>query len=293
MDMEITATTMDENGTEVTKAYKLSKFATMIEGESVDSIKRENQTRYMSVSSETKDGYNATLLSRELEKEINKYDTPSGYTIEIQGESAQVMDMIMQMLLALALGFVLVYLIMVAQFQSFLSPFIIIFTVPLAFTGGMLGLMMFGQSISAMALMGFMILMGTVVNNGIVFVDYVNKLRIQGVDKRTALIATGKTRMRPILMTAMTTILSMSIMVFSQDAGDAMQKSMAIVVSVGLLYATLMTLFIVPILYDILYKRKPRVVDVGEDNLDDIPDEASALIYDIKDEKCENKSAKV
>ena len=86
------------------------------------------------------------------------------------------------------LGLVLVYLVMVAQFQSLLSPFIILFTVPLAFTGGMIGLMLFGKQISAMALMGFMILMGTVVNNGIVFVDYVNKLRLQGIEKRAALI---------------------------------------------------------------------------------------------------------
>ena len=120
--------------------------------------------------------------------------------------------MIWQMLQAILLGAILVYLIMVAQFQSLLSPFIIFFTIPLAFTGGMIGLIIFGQTISAMALMGFMILMGTVVNNGIVFVDYTNKLRIQGLDKRTALIVTGKTRMRPILMTALTTILSMSVM---------------------------------------------------------------------------------
>ena len=191
------------------------------------------------------------------------------------------MEMILQMILALALGFVLVYLVMVAQFQSLLSPFIIIFTVPLAFTGGMIGLMLFGQSISSMALMGFMILMGTVVNNGIVFVDYANKLRMQGIEKRTALIATGKTRMRPILMTAITTILSMSVMVFSQDAGNAMQKGMAIVVSFGLLYATFMTLFIVPVLYDILYRRQPRVIDVGEENLDEIPDETSELLGEI------------
>lgn len=281
MNTEITATTRDDEGQEVTKKYKLSKFAKMIKGESVDSINRENMSRYMSVTSEIKDGYNATLLSRDLEKKINKYEVPSGYSIEIQGESEQVMEMILQMILALALGFVLVYLVMVAQFQSLLSPFIIIFTVPLAFTGGMIGLMLFGQSISSMALMGFMILMGTVVNNGIVFVDYANKLRMQGIEKRTALIATGKTRMRPILMTAITTILSMSVMVFSQDAGNAMQKGMAIVVSFGLLYATFMTLFIVPVLYDILYRRQPRVIDVGEENLDEIPDETSELLGEI------------
>ena len=192
------------------------------------------------------------------------------------------MEMITQLVLALLLGFLLVYLVMVAQFQSLLSPFIIIFTIPLAFTGGMIGLMIFGQQISAMALMGFMILMGTVVNNGIVFVDYVNKLRIQGVEKRTALVATGKTRMRPILMTAITTILSMSVMVFSQDAGNAMQKSMAIVVSFGLLYATFMTLFIVPVLYDVLYRRQPKEIDVGSDNLDEVPDEAAELMAQMQ-----------
>ena len=112
-----------------------------------------------------------------------------------------------------------------------------------------------------------MILMGTVVNNGIVFVDYTNKLRIQGLDKRTALIVTGKTRMRPILMTALTTILSMSVMVFSQDAGNAMQKGMAVVVAFGLLYATLMTLFIVPVMYDILYRKQPKVIDVEDSDL--------------------------
>lgn len=278
LNTTIKVTTKDGEGNDVNKKYKLSKFAKAKEEEALKIIKRENQVQYISVTAEVKEGYNATLLSRKLEDKLDSYKIADGYTAEIQGESEQVMEMIYQLLLALLLGGILVYLVMVAQFQSLLSPFIIIFTIPLAFTGGMIGLMLFGRQISAMALMGFMILMGTVVNNGIVFVDYVNKLRIQGVDKRTALIATGKTRMRPILMTAITTILSMSVMVFSQDAGNAMQKSMAIVVSFGLLYATLMTLFIVPILYDILYRKTPKVIDVGDDNLDEIPDEASELI---------------
>ena len=145
--------------------------------------------------------------------------------------------------------------------------------------------MAFGQQISAMALMGFMILMGTVVNNGIVFVDYVNQLRLQGMDKRRALIATGKTRMRPILMTALTTILSMSVMVFSTDAGNAMQKGMAIVVSAGLIYATLMTLFIVPVMYDILYRKQPKNIDVGEDDLDQVPDEAQEFLEEMRQEE--------
>ena len=280
LELELEAETVNEDGEPVTKKYKLSKFATMSEGTSMDSITRENQSRYMSVTADVKDGYNATLLSRTLEEKLEGYRVPDGYSVEIGGETEQVMDMVYQMLKALALGGLLVYLVMVAQFQSLLSPFIIIFTIPLAFTGGMLGLAVFGKNISAMSLMGFMILMGTVVNNGIVFVDYANQLRLAGVDKRTALIATGKTRMRPILMTAMTTILSMSVMVFSQDAGNAMQKGMSIVVAAGLVYATLMTLFIVPVMYDILYRRQPRVIDVGDD-LDEIPDETSELIEQL------------
>lgn len=272
LDMEIEATTKNSEGADEVKKYKLSDFATKKEGYTLENITRDNQSRYLAVTAETKEGENTTLLSRKLQKKIDKYNVPDGYSIEIAGETTQVNEMMKQMIEALALGFLLIYLVMVAQFQSLMSPFIIIFTVPLAFTGGMLGLKMFNQSISAMAMMGFMILMGTVVNNGIVFVDYVNQLRRKGYSKRDALIKTGKTRLRPILMTAMTTILSMSVMVFSQDAGNAMQKSMAIVVSVGLLYSTLMTLIIVPIMYDILYRHTPKVIDVGSD-LDVVPDE--------------------
>ena len=127
--------------------------------------------------------------------------------------------------------------------------------------------------------------MGTVVNNGIVFVDYVNQLRIGGMPKRAALVATGRTRMRPILMTAMTTILAMVPMAFSHDAGNSMGKGMAIVIIGGMAYATLMTLFIVPVMYDILYRRQPKVVDVGDDTIDDIPDDATEFLSQMTDEE--------
>lgn len=273
MDLEIEASVRDDNGEEKTKTYKLSDFA---ETEMVDSasvIQRENQTQYMTVSSEMEKGVNATLASRELEPLIKEYEAPEGYSVEITGESEEVAEMLNQMLLAILLGFLLIYLVMVAQFQSLLSPFIVIFTIPLAFTGGFIGLLIFGEEISAMALMGFMVLMGTVVNNGIVFVDYTNQLRIQGLDKRNALIATGKTRLRPIIMTALTTVLAMSNMVFSNDTGSVMAKGMAIVISGGLIYSTIMTLLIVPIMYDLLYRKQPKVIDVGDD-LDDVLNDA-------------------
>ena len=135
-----------------------------------------------------------------------------------------------------------------------------------------------------MSLMGFMVLMGTVVNNGIVFVDYVNQLRIGGLSKRDALIATGKTRIRPILMTALTTILAMSNMIFTKDISSSMSKGMAIVIAGGLLYSTLMTLFVVPIMYDILFRRKPRVVDLGDD-LDEEANEAEDYMRSLQEKE--------
>ena len=168
--------------------------------------------------------------------------------------------------LMMILAVIFIYLIMVAQFQSLLSPFIVIFTIPLAFTGGLIALLISGQELSMMALMGFLVLSGVVVNNGIVFVDYVNQLRLDGVEKREALIETGVTRMRPILMTALTTILAMSTMVFSHDTGSDMSRGMAIVTIGGLAYATLMTLFVVPALYDIFYRKKEmKRVDLGDE----------------------------
>ena len=178
----------------------------------------------------------------------------------------------------LALGCAFVYLVMVAQFQSLLSPFIVLLTVPLAFTGGMIGLMISGQPLSLLSLMGFVVLMGTVVNNGIVYVDYVNQLRMGGMDRRSALIATGKTRMRPILMTAMTTILAMVQMIFADDMGGQLGGGMAVVIVGGLTYATFMTLYIIPVLYDIMFKKAPLEVDLGDENLDDVPDDAAEFI---------------
>lgn len=274
LDMELEATQTKEDGTTQTKKYTLGDFAQIEYGQGLASISRENQSHYITVTADTMEGYNTTLLTRSLNKLLKDYAIADGYTIEIGGESDQVNDMVVQMGQLMALGFLLIYLVMVAQFQSLLSPFIVLFTIPLAFTGGLLGLLAFGEQLSLMSLLGFTILMGTVVNNGIVFVDYANQLRIGGMERREALIATGKTRMRPILMTALTTILSMCMMIFSNQAGNSMGRGMAIVVVGGLLYATLMTLFIIPVMYDIFYRKQPHQVDIGEDDLDEILDEA-------------------
>ncbi len=278
LELELTATTMDATGGSVTGTFQLSDFATVRETASIGSIGRENQSRYVTVSAGVAEGSNATLLARELEDKLADFQVPYGYTVALDGESNVVNEMVEQMLLLLLLGCLFIYLVMVAQFQSLLSPFIVMFTVPLAFSGGMLGLLIYGQQLSLLSLMGFAVLMGTVVNNGIVFVDYTNQLRLGGMDRRSALIATGKTRMRPILMTALTTILAMFQLVFSDDMAGQLGGGMAIVIIGGLLYATVMTLIIVPIVYELLFKRKPLEVDIGSENLDDVPDDAAEFI---------------
>ena len=287
LDIEFETSSMDLTGTAVKQTHKLSEFATIEKTTSVGAIDRENQTRYVSVSAGVLPGYNATLLARTLADRLEPYTSgeslPYGYTVLLEGESSTVNEMVGQMLLLILLGCIFIYLVMVAQFQSLLSPFIVLFTVPLAFTGGMFGLLIAGEQLSLLSLMGFAVLMGTIVNNGIVFVDYVNQLRLGGLDRRNALIATGKTRMRPILMTALTTILAMMQMIFSDDMAGQLGGGMAIVIVGGLAYGTIMTLVIIPVLYDIFFKKRPHVVDIGSENLDDVPDDAAEYLESLRE----------
>lgn len=291
LDYNFEIQTTDDNGNTVTEDHPLSEFATLKLEDGVQSINRENQSRYMTVTATVAEGSNATLLSRELQPLIDAYELPDGYTIDTAGESDMVNQMVIQMSKVLLLGLALIYLVMVAQFQSLLSPFIVLFTVPLAFTGGLIGLLLMNEPLSVMGMMGFVVLLGTVVNNGIVFVDYANQLRVGGLERREALIATGKTRMRPILMTALTTILAMASLLFGDDLSSQMSKGMAIVVAGGLAYATLMTLFIIPVMYDILFKRKPLQVDIGSENLDDVPDDAADYLKRKEQKELEQQEA--
>ncbi|MGN1181996.1 MAG: efflux RND transporter permease subunit, partial [Faecalibacillus sp.] len=158
----------------------------------------------------------------------------------------------------IALAIVFIYLIMVAQFQSLKSPFIVLFTLPLAFTGGLLALLLTGSDLSLIAMLGFLILSGVVVNNGIVFVDCINQLKEQGYEQRKAIIMTGQMRIRPILMTALTTILGLSTMALGMGTGADMLAPMAIVTIGGLVYSTLLTLFVVPSIYDLLNRNKKK-----------------------------------
>lgn len=257
--------TINEEETETpTKEIKLTDIATVEDGVTLSSISRENQTRYISVSATIDDGYNVGLVSNDAEKVLKDYQVPDGYELEFAGENETIMEAMKQLVLMLLLGILLIYLIMVAQFQSLKSPFIVMFTMPLAFTGGFLALIITGKELSVISVLGFVMLAGIVVNNGIVLVDYINQLRLDGVDKFDAMIEAGVTRLRPILMTAITTILGLVMMAIGNGMGSDMMQPIAIVTIGGLIYATFTTLFVIPIIYDIFNKKPMKKIDNSE-----------------------------
>ena len=237
----------------------LKDIAEFEEGESLNVINRSSQTRYISVTAGVDEDHNVTLVSNQIQKELDKIKLPDGYEISMTGEDETIRDAMNQLYLMLILAVVFIYLIMVAQFQSFLSPFIIMFTIPLAFTGGFFALFVTDNEVGVVSMIGFVMLAGVIVNNGIVLVDYINQLRREGMDKKEAIVIAGRTRLRPILMTALTTILAMSTMAMGLGSGSEMMQPMAIVTEGGMLYGTLLTLIVVPCIYDLFTRNKSMV----------------------------------
>ena len=244
--------------------FKLGDVAKVQETVSMNTISRDQQRRCVTVTATVADGYNVTHVTYAARQALGSAALPDGVTVEFNGENEQIMDAMGQLLLMLLLGVVLVYFIMVAQFQSLKSPFIVMFTIPLAFTGGFLALLMTGIEVSVISLIGFVMLVGIIVNNGIVLVDYINQQRLAGMERREAIIDAGVTRLRPILMTSLTTILGLIVTAAAKNAGTALMQPVAVVCIGGLLYATLMTLFVVPCMYEIMNRRDLRKVDERE-----------------------------
>lgn len=274
MDHAFTVTNA-EGEEEIVRLYDI---AAKQETDSVSSINRENGARTMSVSAGVDARHNIGLVSRELEKKLADYELPEGYTVEIAGENETINSAMTDLVKMIALAVVFIYLIMVAQFQSLMSPFIVMFTIPLAFTGGLLALWLTGSELSIIAMLGFLVLAGVVVNNGIVFVDNINQLRLAGMDRTEAILETGRTRIRPVLMTALTTILAMSTMALGIGDGAEMTQPMAIVTIGGLTYATLLTLLVVPVLYDTFRKKPlydPELDDAAADAAKELPQPAA------------------
>ncbi len=240
---------------------KLRDIATVSYAPALTSISRDSGARVMSVTAAVDIGYNVGLISRDVQSALDDYTPPNGIEYRIAGENESITAAFTDMALMILLAVIFIYLIMVAQFQSLLSPFIVMFTILLAFTGGLLALFITGQVLSVVSLIGFLVLAGIVVNNGIVFVDTINQMRISGVSRREAIIETGRLRLRPIIMTALTTILAMLTMALGIGEGAEMTQGLAIVTIGGLLYSTLLTLYVVPVLYDIMRKKEILVID--------------------------------
>ena len=246
------------------RSFRLGDVATVEETVSLNTIQRDQQRRYLTVSAGVAEGYNITRVTAAVQQAVGGVELPDTVTVSFDGENEAIMEAMQQLLLMMVLGVLLVYFIMVAQFQSLKSPFIVMFTIPLAFTGGFLALLISGIEVSVISLIGFVMLVGIIVNNGIVLVDYINQQRMAGMERREAIIDAGVTRMRPILMTSLTTILGLIVMALARNVGTSMMQPVALVCIGGLLYATLMTLFVVPCMYDMMNKRELRKVDEAD-----------------------------
>ena len=265
----LSALTGSDSSSEST-SFRLGDVATAEKTVSLSTIQRDQQRRCLTLTAAVSDGYNVTKVTSAVQKAFAGETMPNGVSYEFSGENEQIMTAMKQVMLMLLLGVLLVYFIMVAQFQSLKSPFIVMFTIPLAFTGGFLALLIAGINVSVISLIGFVMLVGIIVNNGIVLVDCINQERLGGMERREAIIEAGVTRLRPILMTSLTTILGLTITALAKNAGTALMQPVALVCIGGLLYATLMTLFVVPCMYDIVSKKEPRRVDEKELELIDL-----------------------
>lgn len=250
----MTVTAQKQDGT--TEEVRLADIASFEDASGLQAISRKNQSRYMAVSAEIKDGDNIGLVSNRVKKALGSYSAPEGYEIKMAGEDETIMEAMVELFKMLALALVFMYLIMVAQFQSLRSPFIVMFTVPLAFTGGLLALYAAGMPVSVIAMVGFVMLSGIIVNNGIVFIDYANQLIEGGMEQKEALVEAGVTRLRPIIMTALTTILGLSTMALGLGMGADMVQPMAIVTIGGLIYGTILTLVVVPCIFNLFHKKE-------------------------------------
>jgi len=213
-------------------------------------IERENRVRKITVYANTKER-NIQAYVEKIREQIQPMETamPNGYFVEYGGAYKDMADTFKDLVLALVIAVILVYMVMAAQFESFSQPFVVMFTIPLAFIGIVGGLMIMGHPLSVPGFMGIIILAGIVVNNGIVMISFINQLREEGFSKREAIVQASVIRLRPILITSLTTIIGVLPMALSNSQGSELQSPLGTVVAFGLATSTLLTLFIVPILY--------------------------------------------
>lgn len=240
----------------------LYEIADIVTEEAPVSISRDNQQKYVSVSANISN-VDMSTVNKQIEEKMKSYIMPKNYTWEFAGTADQMTEAFSSLGLAMIIAVLLVYMIMAAEFESFLYPFIVMFSIPIAATGGLLGLIITGNALSITGFLGIIMLAGVVVNNAIVLIDYANLLiRERGLNYFQAIKVAGPARLRPILMSTLTTVLGMIPMMISQKEGAEMMRGLATVVVFGLSLSTLITLLLIPTIYvglnDIRARRKER-----------------------------------
>ncbi len=222
-----------------------------------ESINRNDQSRVVTVTGQLSGTRTLNEVNMDIKEKIDSYEVPSGYSIEFGGEQKEMVEAFSDLALALILGVVLVYMIMASQFESLRYPFIILMTIPLSIIGVVLALFISDMPLSMPAIIGIVVLAGIVVNNGIVLVDYINVLRREeGYRIREAILTASPTRLRPIMMTMLTTILALVPMALGIGEGSELLAPLAVAVIGGLLFSTLLTLIIVPVFYSVMSRMK-------------------------------------
>ncbi|MCF7858525.1 MAG: efflux RND transporter permease subunit [Candidatus Cloacimonetes bacterium] len=226
-------------------------------------ISHEKQTRKVTISANITDTKDLGGVVKNVQTNIKDIvaDLPTGYFINISGAYEDMMEAFKTLALALLLAIVLVYIVMASQFESLRQPFIVMFTIPLAVIGVMMILALTGTTLSVVSFVGAIILSGIVVNNGIVLIDHMNQLRTKGMEKTAAIIQAGKDRLRPVLITAITTMMGMLPMALSTSEGSELKAPMALTVIGGLISATFLTLILLPVIYSIIAKKKMGIIE--------------------------------
>lgn len=235
----------------------LSSFAKYIETKSPVTILRENQGRIIHVTLKPVRGISAAAVQTKVMSVISE-NLPKDETVTItfSGESEDTKEALMHFGLIIIMAIILVFVVMASQFESFLDPFIILLTIPLSFIGVVTIYMIMGEQLSIVTVMGMLVLVGTIVNNGIVLVDYTNLLRKRGLELRDACIQASKSRLRPILMSTLTTVISLAPMAFFPGEGSSSMHPISLTVFGGMTFGSLMTLFLMPSIYFIVNNRR-------------------------------------
>jgi len=228
----------------------LSSIATVEKEKGPVSIDREDQSRTIKVTASVVGRFSGDVNS-EIQQKLRDLDLPEGYSIEMGGEQEQIMESFGGLTLAFVLAILLVYMVMASQFESLLQPFIIMFTLPLAIIGVVFSLLLTGRSLNIASFIGMITLAGVVVNNGIVLIDFVNQLRERGLSREEAIMRAGPLRVRPILMTTLTTVLGLLPLSLGLGEGGELSASLATVLMGGLTVSTVLTLIVVPVLYTV------------------------------------------